>query len=1454
MFQNEELKNHLETSSVIRTQSAVIAEWNMNIPNNILQIGNYRYRPTASDSSADAKYRIPAGTFDINDSGNFYTGATDADIKIDGGLDPEDNATPMFLISKKEKQKMLYSLEDCFNRFRPRSGINKASYISGRFLHHANLNMFNRPRYYMPDKNDSFKYWTSHRTENGNEYGIANILLNGQNYIDDAAPYVVYKEKVPANRIVVKMQTHVGETDLGTFTSLGKTFSDPFYGDVNKRTPTKWKVQYLDDKNNWIDIIGFNGSSKRRDGTPVIKSDGYVELAYGLIVPDKYRDTFIKAEEFATALLLPKESLVGYAYLIKSSETDIGTYHIWTGNTPSGYEQFTPVYGWYLEEETVDRLTNFVTDLTSPISYKGAQDNQTKYREFSYINGLRVVVETMNKFDSCFELIELSPRLCVDLSDKTTAFSLNKIGSDIGTSGLPVGQLLASNGSLTLFDYDQAFNTNNLTSIVKDFITKNIQIKFYEIIIDVDGYDYFIPLKTMYTEGFPTTDSRSRTVTLTLRDMFFYMESLLAPQILLTNVSLSSAVSMLLDSVGFSNYTFKRLSSDKESIIPYFFIPPDKTIAEILNDIARSTQTAMFFDEYNNLVCMSKEYMLPTLTQRDTDFTLIGSKDMQQDGAIKNKTTSNKLSNIIGISSQNSDVFNDGSIRYKTRYIQKTYGSIRQASLIDREKTWIYKPVLLWEVEGTENTKSVNDQSGKQSDYVLSAIPLNSDLSNTVPTVSNNTVINNTMDLGEGVYWISRYNGYFYANGEIIKYDAVQYSITDFGNVWITSTRDYQNYFSKLRHNGKIYPTGLVRIYTKPYYEIINGTTRLKSGAVEKHGRGQFGTSVVSHNAGLSSYWSDNANVRGCSMKSEFLFSLIPTSDAKEASLELELDSGPAGINNELAKQTVRNGTIKNFLALSYSNETSSNAISSTQSGTIQSSALVMNGPSFPTTQKSIDFISYINKPLDNRFKHFGTRMRIIGKIENNENRGQTPIGSTTYFVVTGNTPDQNINVSGGSGGLAVMLNPSTNVGYYFEIMALTENNITDYNSSAENLHNIIFYKVLRSSEDVENTTIKQGDAIPVKLWGGLSNIIVDDGNFTGQYRMTGEENPTVYDLAVEYQDIGTFRRFFLYINNKIVATVDDTEPLPIYNNMAPFIRGSARCMFENIYALTNNYSQNTVFALDTPIMSAINDSEIDVNESFRKYSMSGIVQSTYLSGISPNDPPKYNIYFEEFGTIMREASYFNIRYDKAYPALYAKMSPTFNKLKGYVVSGFRAGSYGAEFLIFNATDTALNLDASSGNYLRIQGITFTQESEHDYKVDEYFSRNSDFSNPQFKADTLVRSPLIIKQQYDDIKASRMTYGKKDFSIDAPYLQTQDDAQNIMSWIISKIMKPRKSVGVQAFGVPILQLGDIVKIDYKDSEGNNEICSDDSRFVVYNIEYSRQSDGPEAKIYLSEVV
>ena len=68
----------------------------------------------------------------------------------------------------------------------------------------------------------------------------------------------------------------------------------------------------------------------------------------------------------------------------------------------------------------------------------------------------------------------------------------------------------------------------------------------------------------------------------------------------------------------------------------------------------------------------------------------------------------------------------------------------------------------------------------------------------------------------------------------------------------------------------------------------------------------------------------------------------------------------------------------------------------------------------------------------------------------------------------------------------------------------------------------------------------------------------------------------------------------------------------------------------------------------------------------------------------------------------MRECAYFDVRYDRAYPALYARLAPTLNRLKTYSSSGFYAGAYGADFLVFNCTDSLINLDPTTGNFLRI--------------------------------------------------------------------------------------------------------------------------------------------------------
>jgi hypothetical protein len=398
---------------------------------------------------------------------------------------------------------------------------------------------------------------------------------------------------------------------------------------------------------------------------------------------------------------------------------------------------------------------------------------------------------------------------------------------------------------------------------------------------------------------------------------------------------------------------------------------------------------------------------------------------------------------------------------------------------------------------------------------------------------------------------------------------------------------------------------------------------------------------------------------------------------------------------------------------------------------------------------------------------HFGTRLRIVGK----------PADSETY-PSAGELENPEVyfeknKIAGGGAGLAIMLDTTNNIntGYYFEIVALGYSNIEDIKS----VNNMFFYKIKKNAAN--------NDAIPELLWKGNSQIIVDRGDFTGQNRIYGEQLATVHELAVEYEDIGSTRKFYLYLNNNIVGVYEDKKPLPVKKNMALFVRGSTKAMFENVYALRKNYAYGENNVLTRPpaqSASVFDDTSITIDESLSKYSMSGLIKSTMLTNIGTSGS-KYNIYYDEFGTIMRECDYFDIKYDKAYPALFSKISPTFTDTKGYFVSGFRPTAYGAEFLVFNCTDSVLTV-GENGEYLRIQGVALTDDVSSSMTVDNYYNKKADFSNPEFAESSLVTAKLY--EDYVDIVNSRNTYGTKYFDITAPYIQSHDEASHILGWII----------------------------------------------------------------------
>jgi hypothetical protein len=98
-----------------------------------------------------------------------------------------------------------------------------------------------------------------------------------------------------------------------------------------------------------------------------------------------------------------------------------------------------------------------------------------------------------------------------------------------------------------------------------------------------------------------------------------------------------------------------------------------------------------------------------------------------------------------------------------------------------------------------------------------------------------------------------------------------------------------------------------------------------------------------------------------------------------------------------------------------------------------------------------------------------------------------------------------------------------------------------------------------------------------------------------------------------------------------------------------------------------------------------------------------------------------------------------------------------------------------------------------------------------------------------------------------------MNYGTSAFSIQGEYIQNTEDAEELMGWLVDKLMVPKKAIGLKIFANPTIQLGDIVSIDYKNNNGLDLVTSSTSRFVIYNIDYSRSLQGPDMTIYLSEV-
>lgn len=329
--------------------------------------------------------------------------------------------------------------------------------------------------------------------------------------------------------------------------------------------------------------------------------------------------------------------------------------------SPQGFSVWTTIDG--------TNWTQVWTSSGPDISYEGItlyhQENGT-WTEDVYmenpvqLKGLRVDVTTLDTENRYLDMIEMSLRLEIDLTD--TLISSNSNFNMSSTSFItPLGQASSNVANVELSNTDHRYDNTNDSSMFKGLIDKNVKFT-YSVGFDTSpvggsGFEY-ITEYTMYTDGWNGQGTEIAQVS--LKDASKFLQEMKPPKMFFENMTIGRIVWQLCDIMGFVDYEYDRTDDDKDTIIPYFWTDGEKTLWEIFSHLAMTLQAAIYFDEFGIL----------QIKTRDVAYNLGNPISWQLDG----EKVGAKQPDIVELVQQYDYEANDVTVRYSKTAISDQKG------------------------------------------------------------------------------------------------------------------------------------------------------------------------------------------------------------------------------------------------------------------------------------------------------------------------------------------------------------------------------------------------------------------------------------------------------------------------------------------------------------------------------------------------------------------------------------------------------------------------------------------------------------------------------------------------------------------------------------------------------------------------------------------------------------
>ena len=409
------------------------------------------------------------------------------------------------------------------------------------------------------------------------------------------------------------------------------------------------------------------------------------------------------------------------------------------------------------------------------------------------ITGIRIVPTAMNRPDAYLSVIEISPRVQVDVTAYLQSYSMEEnISEDDPVR--PVGVVSANSGSVTFNNNTNAFEPRLAVDGVISL--SDVAKRFAEVSVYTTINSEKIKVMGMLVDKWNTVEgdvAEAETI-----DPAAPLQAQPCPDMVANNATPSTAILRLLDRAGFSKVKFRKLSSVTEPTIEWYYCNKDMNVWEAVQEICRAYQYSAYFDADGYLNVATNTWMFGRTTPT---WTFLG------------QNVSSDLADIMNHSESVEESINKAVIKFTPVGVSKSN---------DPDST----------VKRTSSTVAVNRVATRtlyspEKGILLGAAYLTKSMTDSVTyCYIPNSSLN---DLRWGSF-----SGYFLVDQEIIKFDGLEYSCVDSSGTPFTVTVKDSSELSEVysRAVGKVQFTG----------RLMN---------LE---RGQFGTTPAAHGFSKASW------------------------------------------------------------------------------------------------------------------------------------------------------------------------------------------------------------------------------------------------------------------------------------------------------------------------------------------------------------------------------------------------------------------------------------------------------------------------------------------------------------------------------------------------------------------------------------------------------------------------